>query len=142
MSDFGSKYEEVIRKIISSGALGRVTKVEGVGAFEKQRPFPEEDKQREIEGNINEVDSQQTKIGIVVSSNQAEVENTNLQGYVDGIFTESSVSFIYINGVSIDREIVTFNFVSPDLFLTFNTNQLGYELDSNMEIEIIGKFTT
>ena len=141
MSNYGSKYEEVIRKIISSGALGRVTKVEGVGAFEKQRPYPEEDKQRSIENNVNEVDSQQTKVATVISETEAKIENTNLQSYVNGIFTESSATYIYINGVSINREIVTFNFVSPNLFLTFNTNQLGYILDNSMDIEVIGKFT-
>lgn len=141
MSNFGSNYEEVIRKIISSGALGRVTRVEGTGAFEKQRPFPEEDKQREIEGNVNEVDSQQIKVATVISETEAKIDNTNLESYVDGIFTESSVTYIFINGVQVNREIVTFNFVSPNLFLTFNTNQLGYVLDNTMDIEVIGKFT-
>lgn len=141
MSNYGSKYEEVIRKIISSGALGRVTKVKGVGSFEKQRPYPEEDKQRSIESNVNEVDSQQTKVATVISETEAKIDNTNLQSYVNGIFTESSATYIYINGVSINREIVTFNFVSPNLFLTFNTNQLGYILDNSMDIEVIGKFT-
>ena len=142
MSDFGSKYEEVIRKIISSGALGRVTKVEGVGAFEKQRPYPEEVEQQKTEGEIDTVDSQQTKIATPVSTTQAKIPNTNLQTFVDGIFTQSSVSYVYINGVSINNELVTFNFVSPDLFVIFNTNQLGYVLDNNMEIEVVGKFTT
>lgn len=142
MSNFGSKYEEVIRKIVSSGALGTVTRVEGTGAFEKQRPFPEEDKQREIEGNVNEVDSQQIKVATVISETQARIDNTNLQSYVDGIFTESAVTYVYINGVQINRELITFNFVSPNLFLTFNTNQLGYLLETNMDIEVIGKFTT
>lgn len=142
MSDFGSKYEEVIRKIISSGALGRVTRVEGTGAFEKQRPYPEEVEQQKTEGEIDTVDSQQTKIATPVSTTQAKIPNTNLQTFVDGIFTQSSVSYVYINGVSINNELVTFNFVSPDLFVIFNTNQLGYVLDDNMEIEVVGKFTT
>jgi len=141
MSDYGSNYEEVIRKIVSSGTLGRVTRVEGTGAFEKQRPYIEEDKQKEIQNNVNEVDSQQTKVATVISETEAKIDNTNLQSYVNGIFTESSVTYIYINGVQINREIVTFNFVSPDLFLTFNTNQLGYILDNSMDIEVIGKFT-
>lgn len=142
MSDFGSKYEEVIRKIISSGALGTVTRVEGTGAFEKQRPYPEEVEQQKTEGEIDTVDSQQTKIATPVSTTQAKIPNTNLQTFVDGIFTQSSVSYVYINGVSINNELVTFNFVSPDLFVIFNTNQLGYVLDDNMEIEVVGKFTT
>jgi hypothetical protein len=141
MSDYGSKYEEVIRKIVSSTTLGKVTRVEGVGAFEKQRPYLEKAKQKEIENNTDEVDSQQIKSATVISETQAKIENTNLESYVNGIFTESSVTYIDINGVQINREIVTFNFVSPNLFLTFNTNQLGYILDNSMDIEVIGKFT-
>lgn len=140
MSDYGSTYEEIVRKITSIDSLKNVTRVPSVGAFDKNRPFPEEDKQNEIEQSSNDVDALQTKTAVFVSSNTAKVENTNLKSFIKDLFTGGSNVNLFINGISINNTIYSFNFDSPDLIITFNTQLLGFTLDDNDNIEVVGVF--
>lgn len=148
MSYFGSKYEELIRQITSGGTLKTVTPNEGVGSYQKDRPFVEEAKQQQVEDNINIVGSVQTKIPTYVSSTQVKLSNTNLlqpgDVYsldINNYYTNNDLQ-VFINGIFIPSEYYTYYFESPDLFFTFSTSLLGYNIEPDFDIQIIGKFTT
>ena len=140
MSDYGSSYEELIRKITSIDSLKNVTRVPSEGAFQKNRPFSEEAKQTEIQQSSNDADALQTKTAVYVSANTAKIENTNLKTYSKSIFTGGSSVNLFINGVSINDTIYSFNFESPDLIITFNIQLLGFNIDSNDDIKVVGVF--
>lgn len=140
MSDYGSTYEEIVRKITSIDSLKKVTRVPGVGAFDKNRPFPEEPKQTEIEQGTESADALQTKLATFVSPTTAKFENTNLRTNVT-TFTEGSDVNLFINGISVGKDKYSLNFESPDLIITFNTQLLGFIIDNNDEISLTGVFT-
>ena len=139
MSDYGSTYEEIVRKITSIDSLKNVTRVPSEGAFQKKRPFPETQKNKEVEGESDTVVAQ-TKTAVFVSSTTAKFENTNLRTNVT-TYTQGSNIALYIDGVFIPDDKFTLNFESPDLIVTFNTQLLGYVIDTNDEITLVGTFT-
>lgn len=140
MSDYGSTYEEIVRKITSIDSLKKVTRVPSVGAFDKNRPFPEEPKQTEIEQGTDSTDSLQTKLAVYVSPTTAKFENTNLRTNVT-TFTEGSYVNLFINGIAVNKDKYSLNFESPNLIITFNTQLLGFVIDANDEIALTGVFT-
>ena len=140
MSDYGSTYEEIVRKITSIDSLKSVTRIPSVGAFEKNRPFPEEAKQTEIQQGSESADAVQTKLAVYVSPTTAKFENTNLRTNVT-TFTEGSDVNLFINGISVGKDKYSLNFESPDLIITFNTQLLGFIIDNNDEIALTGVFT-
>ena len=139
MSDYGSTYEEIVRKITSIDSLKSVTRVPSEGAFQKKRPFSETQKNREVEGESDTVIAQ-TKTAVFVSSTTAKFENTNLRTNVT-TYTQGSNIALYIDGVFISDDKFTLNFESPDLIVTFNTQLLGYVIDTNDVITLVGAFT-
>jgi len=139
MSDYGSTYEEIVRKITSIDSLKSVTRVPSEGAFQKKRPFAETQKNREVEGESDTVVAQ-TKTAVFVSSTTAKFENTNLRTNVT-TYTQGSDIALYIDGVFIPDDKFTLNFESPDLIVTFNTQLLGYVIDTNDVIILVGAFT-
>lgn len=139
MSDYGSTYEEIVRKITSIDSLKNVTRVPSEGAFQKKRPFAETQKNREVEGESDTVVAQ-TKTAVFVSSTTAKFENTNLRTNVT-TYTQGSDIALYIDGVFIPDDKFTLNFESPDLIVTFNTQLLGYVIDTNDVITLVGAFT-
>lgn len=148
MSYFGSKYEELIRQITSGGTLKTVTRNEGVGSYQKDRPFVEEAKQQQIEDNTGIVVDRQIKIATYLSSTQVKLQNTNLLQpgdvysiEINNYYTNSALE-VFINGIFIPDEYYTYYFESPDLFFTFRTDLLGYNIEPDFEIQIIGKYTS
>ena len=139
MSDYGSTYEEIVRKITSIDSLKNVTRVPSEGAFQKKRPFSETQKNKEVEGESDTVVAQ-TKTAVFVSSTTAKFENTNLRTNVT-TYTQGSNIALYIDGVFIPDDKFTLNFESPDLIVTFNTQLLGYVIDTNDVITLVGAFT-
>lgn len=139
MSDYGSTYEEIVRKITSIDSLKNVTRVPSQGAFQKKRPFAETQKNKEVEGESDTVVAQ-TKTAVFVSSTTAKFENTNLRTNVT-TYTQGSNIALYIDGVFIPDDKFTLNFESPDLIVTFNTQLLGYVIDTNDVITLVGAFT-